>query len=69
MDWLCTLGCGIGAPHFEPVGSERAEIGALAELEEVRKKEASMDAAVRGGMKIPDWVQGALKSKPVRWLD
>lgn len=42
---------------------------ALAELQEVRKKEAGMDAAVRGGMTIPDWVQGALTSKPVKWLD
>lgn len=42
---------------------------ALAELEEVRKKEAGMDAAVRGGMKMPDWLQGALASKPVKWLD
>jgi 4-hydroxy-4-methyl-2-oxoglutarate aldolase len=42
---------------------------ALAELQEVRNKEAAMDAAVRGGMKIPDWVQSALASKPVKWLD
>lgn len=41
---------------------------ALAELQVVRKKEAAMDAAVRGGMKMPDWLQGALASKPVKWL-
>jgi 4-hydroxy-4-methyl-2-oxoglutarate aldolase len=42
---------------------------ALAELAEVRKKEAAMDAAVRGGMRVPDWVQQALDSRPVKWLD
>lgn len=42
---------------------------ALAALQEVRQKEATMDAAVRGGMKMPDWLQGALASKPVKWLD
>ena len=30
---------------------------ALAELAEVRKKEAAMDAAVRGGLRLPDWVR------------
>ena len=48
----------------------RARIdAALAELQEVRKKEAGMDAAVRGGMKVPDWVRDALVSKPVKWID
>jgi 4-hydroxy-4-methyl-2-oxoglutarate aldolase len=42
---------------------------ALAELQEVRRKEAAMDAAVRGGMRIPDWVQSVLASKPVKWLE
>ncbi len=41
----------------------------LHELAAVRKKEAEMDAAVRGGMKAPPWLNDALKTKPVRWLD
>lgn len=42
---------------------------ALAELAEVRKKEAGMDAAVRDGMTVPDWVPQALATRPVKWLD
>ena len=41
----------------------------LGELIAVRKKEAEMDAAVRGGMKSPPWLSDALATKPVRWLD
>jgi 4-hydroxy-4-methyl-2-oxoglutarate aldolase len=42
---------------------------ALAELAEVRKKEAAMDAAVRGGLRLPDWVSQAMDAKPVKWID
>lgn len=41
----------------------------LVELVAVRKKEAEMDAAVRGGMRSPPWLDDALKTKPIRWLD
>jgi hypothetical protein len=27
-----------------------------------------MDAAVRGGLESPDWLDGALAEKGVRWL-
>lgn len=39
------------------------------ELATVRSKEAEMDAAVRGGLKLPGWLDSALTTKPVRWID
>lgn len=42
---------------------------AEAELAAVRRKEAEMDAAVRGGMKSPPWLDEALARPGVRWID
>lgn len=42
---------------------------AISELAAVRKKEAEMDAAVRNGLVIPEWLDTALTNKPVRWID
>lgn len=41
----------------------------LHELVAVRRKEAEMDAAVRGGMKMPPWLDDALRAKRIDWLD
>jgi 4-hydroxy-4-methyl-2-oxoglutarate aldolase len=41
----------------------------LAEIENVRAKEAKMEAEVAGGAKRPAWLDGALAAKGVRYLD
>jgi len=48
----------------------QASLDAIArELDEVRKKEAAMDAHVRSGATEPAWLEGALKSLDVKYLD
>jgi 4-hydroxy-4-methyl-2-oxoglutarate aldolase len=48
----------------------QAQLAATAEaLEAVRDKEAKMEKAVKGGQRIPDWVEAALASSCVRYLD
>lgn len=48
----------------------RVQIGAvLAELEAVTAKEAEMDRAVKGGMRLPPWLPGTLEAKGVRFVD
>jgi 4-hydroxy-4-methyl-2-oxoglutarate aldolase len=42
---------------------------ALAELEEVSAKEAEMDAAVQGGLRLPGWLDQALADKGVEYID
>lgn len=42
---------------------------AVAALAEVRAKEATMDAAVRGGMTAPAWLDARLKADDVRYVD
>jgi 4-hydroxy-4-methyl-2-oxoglutarate aldolase len=41
----------------------------IATLATVKKKEAAMDAAVRGGLKAPDWQAAMLASDRVHYLD
>jgi len=41
----------------------------IAELEEVKRKEAKMDAAVRAGDTAPDWLAEALETRGVRYVD
>jgi 4-hydroxy-4-methyl-2-oxoglutarate aldolase len=41
----------------------------IAELEEVKRKEAKMDAAVRAGDTAPGWLAEALEAKGVRYVD
>lgn len=42
---------------------------ALCELDAVRAKEAKMEAAVRAGLRIPDWLDQALADKGVAYVD
>jgi 4-hydroxy-4-methyl-2-oxoglutarate aldolase len=48
----------------------RARIGeALEALKSIRAKEAQMDAAVKSGMTVPGWLDGALAERGVNWID
>ncbi len=42
---------------------------ALRELDAVRAKEAKMEAAVKAGLRVPDWLDQALAGKDVRYVD
>ncbi len=49
-----------------PLPRAREVLDALAGI---RKKEANMEMAVRGGLDAPDWLSGVLESDRVRYLD
>jgi 4-hydroxy-4-methyl-2-oxoglutarate aldolase len=50
------------------VAQEAAE-ATLAELAQVKEKEAKLEAAVRGGLKVPGWLPETLRTKGVRYID
>lgn len=41
----------------------------ISKLAEVRKREADLDARVKSGVSVPDWVAAVLESKSVRFVD